>query len=160
MEDRQPPFGDQLQELSGLLLRMGGMCEEAIGLALEALTNRDAEVARQVIEGDKEIDKLELEIDSLCMEILARHQPMARDLRLITTAIKVTPDLERRALVVVVVRRQEDAAAQRSGHATILCRRGHPATIARPTRRRPAPGRSFPQDLNRDGPHGGPWPGG
>ena len=95
MEDRQPPFGDQLQELSGLLLRMGGMCEEAIGLALEALTNRDAEVARQVIEGDKEIDKLELEIDSLCMEILARHQPMARDLRLITTAIKVTPDLER-----------------------------------------------------------------
>jgi len=95
MEQNQPPFGDQLEQLSGLLLRIGGRCEQAIGLAVTALVDRDSGVADQVIRGDAEIDSLELEIDSLCMEILARHQPMARDLRLITTVIKITPDLER-----------------------------------------------------------------
>ncbi len=95
MDHNQPPFGDQLEELSALLMRMGGLCEQAIEKAVRALTERDSDVAREVIDGDREIDGLELEIDSLCMEILARHQPMARDLRLITTAIKITPDLER-----------------------------------------------------------------
>jgi phosphate transport system protein len=95
MDHTQPPFGDQLEKLSSLLMRIGGLCEEAIGLAVKAFVERDSELANDVIRGDAEIDVLELEIDSLCMEILARHQPMARDLRLITTAIKITPDLER-----------------------------------------------------------------
>jgi phosphate transport system protein len=95
MEQNQPAFGEQLEELSSLLLRMGGQCEQAIGRAISALSNRDTIAARHVIDGDEDIDKLELAIDSLCMEILVRHQPMARDLRLITTAMKITPDLER-----------------------------------------------------------------
>ena len=68
---------------------------EAIGKAVRSLVDRDSDLARQVSAGDREIDKLELEIDDLCLEILARHQPMARDLRFITTAMKITPDLER-----------------------------------------------------------------
>lgn len=94
-EQHQPVFGEQLEELSAMLLRMGGLCEEAIGVAVRALTERDSAAARKVIEGDAQIDGLELSVDSLCMEILVRHQPMARDLRLITTAMKITPDLER-----------------------------------------------------------------
>lgn len=95
MEQNHPPFGDQLEQLSGLLLEIGGRCEQVIGLAVAAVVDRDSAQAEKVIRGDAEIDALELKIDSLCMEILARHQPMARDLRLITTAIKITPDLER-----------------------------------------------------------------
>ena len=95
MDQGQPPFADQLEELSALLMRMGGMCEDAIGNAVSALNDRDSVIAARVIQGDQEIDALELQIDSLCMDILVRQQPMARDLRLITTAMKITPDLER-----------------------------------------------------------------
>jgi phosphate transport system protein len=95
MDQHQPPFGEQLEELSELLLRLGGRCEDSIGQALKALVDRDTIAARRVIDGDREIDALELQIDSLCMEILVRQQPMAKDLRFITTAMKITPDLER-----------------------------------------------------------------
>ena len=74
---------------------MGGIVEDAIGKSVRALIERDSDLASEVIGFDSEIDKLELEIDDLCMEVLARHQPMARDLRFITTAMKITPDLER-----------------------------------------------------------------
>lgn len=86
---------EQLDQLSSHILRMGGMVEEAIGKSVASLVNRDSDLARQVPRGDTAIDGLELEIDELCMEILARHQPMARDLRFVTTAMKITPDLER-----------------------------------------------------------------
>lgn len=86
---------EQLERLSDQILRLGGMVEDAIGKSVAALVHRDSDLAREVPDGDTVIDRLELEIDELCMEILARHQPMARDLRFVTTAMKITPDLER-----------------------------------------------------------------
>jgi phosphate transport system protein len=88
-------FEQELDLLSETLLRMGGLVEEAIGRSVRSLVERDAELARQVVAADAEVDALELEIDRQCMEILARHQPMARDLRFVATAMKITPDLER-----------------------------------------------------------------
>ena len=93
--DKTHNFEELLSMLSEKVLRLGGLVEEAIGKAVRALVDRDSELGREVPAGDHEIDKLELEIDDLCLEILARHQPMARDLRFITTAMKITPDLER-----------------------------------------------------------------
>jgi len=93
--DKTHNLEELLSMLSEKVLRLGGLAEEAIGKAVRALVDRDSELAREVPAGDHEIDKLELEIDDLCLEILARHQPMARDLRFITTAMKITPDLER-----------------------------------------------------------------
>jgi phosphate transport system protein len=95
MDVTQHNFQEQLESISEKLLRLGGIVEEAIGKSIRALVERDSDLASEVIAFDSEIDKLELEIDDLCMEVLARHQPMARDLRFITTAMKITPDLER-----------------------------------------------------------------
>lgn len=93
--DTQNHFHEQLDVLSEKLLRLGGMVEEAIGHSIRALVDRDTELARRVVSEDAKIDQLELEIDSLCVELLGLHQPMAVDLRFITTAMKITPDLER-----------------------------------------------------------------
>jgi len=95
MEHTGVQLREQLDLLSEMILRLGGMAEEAIGKSVRALIDRDSDLARQVIEGDSPVDALELEIDDLCVEILARHQPMARDLRFVATAMKITPDLER-----------------------------------------------------------------
>jgi phosphate transport system protein len=88
-------FQAQLERITEKLLRMGGLIEETIGQSIRALAERDSALAAEVIEADAAVDRLELEIDDLCLETLARHQPMARDLRFITTAMKITPDLER-----------------------------------------------------------------
>lgn len=90
-------FEQQLELLSASLQRMGGLVEQAIGRSVDALVNRDESLARMVVEDDKQVDQLELEIDRLIMEILARYQLAARDLRLVTTAMKIAPDLERMA---------------------------------------------------------------
>lgn len=95
MERQHRHFEEKLDELSERLLRMGGLVEESIGRSVRALVDRDSELARQVIDEDGEVDRIELEIDALCMEILALQQPFARDLRFITTAMKITTDLER-----------------------------------------------------------------
>ena len=95
MEHTSVQLREQLEQLSELILRMGGLAEEAIGKSVRALVDRDSELARQVLSGDSPVDALELEIDDLCVEILARHQPLARDLRFVATAMKITPDLER-----------------------------------------------------------------
>ncbi|HXV77312.1 MAG TPA: phosphate signaling complex protein PhoU [Candidatus Polarisedimenticolaceae bacterium] len=95
MDQSAVQLREQLDLLSELILRLGGMAEDAIGKSVRALVDRDSDVGREVIEGDKEVDALELEIDGLCMSILARHQPMAGDLRFVATAMKITPDIER-----------------------------------------------------------------
>jgi phosphate transport system protein len=74
---------------------MSSRAEELMGLAIEALRERDAEKAEAVIRGDREIDALEVEVDDACIHLLALQQPMARDLRLITMAMKISNDLER-----------------------------------------------------------------
>ena len=88
-------FEDRLNEIAELVLRVGGLVEEAISRSVRALVDRDSALARAVIGEDAEIDRLELEIDRLSLEALALQQPFARDLRFICTAMKITTDLER-----------------------------------------------------------------
>jgi phosphate transport system protein len=95
MEKAHRHFDDQLDLLSDKLLRMGGLVEEAIARCVQALVERDSDVAEHLIESDIEVDRIELEIDHLCTEMLALRQPMARDLRFIMTAVKINTDLER-----------------------------------------------------------------
>jgi phosphate transport system protein len=97
MDSTQYSLEEQMASISEKLLRMGGMVEEAVGKSIRSLVERDSALAGEVIEGDATVDQLELEIDDLCIEVLARHQPMAKDLRFISTAMKITPDLERMA---------------------------------------------------------------
>ena len=84
-----------LDRIRQSLLRMGGLVEEMIAESQEALVERDAERAEQVIKTDKEVDLLEMEIDELCHTALARHQPTAVDLRFLVAAMKIDNDLER-----------------------------------------------------------------
>lgn len=86
------------EELTGLhhkVLEMGGLVEKQIADAVQALVARDSGLANATIERDKTVNRLDVEIDELCLRLLALHQPTARDLRLITTALKITTDLER-----------------------------------------------------------------
>jgi phosphate transport system protein len=95
MDRVQRHFEEQLDILSEKILVLGGLVEESIGKSVSALVDRDSDLARQVIADDAQMDRLELEIDQLCMEMLALQQPFARDLRFVTTAMKITTDLER-----------------------------------------------------------------
>jgi len=88
-------FHDQLSELKAKLLTMSAEAQDALGKALDALLRRDAELAGQVIAGDRTIDGLELEIEELVVDLFATQQPMARDLRLLMSAMKIANDLER-----------------------------------------------------------------
>jgi phosphate transport system protein len=88
-------FDTDLNEIRSRLLKMGGKVEFMIHNALKALVERNTELATSTIEYDHEIDRMEVEIDEFCLETLVRHQPAARDLRLITFAMKINTDLER-----------------------------------------------------------------
>jgi phosphate transport system protein len=95
---RQPGFRhfhDQLDELKQRLLLMSERAESLVDLAVESLLTRDADKADTVITGDRDVDDLEIEIESMAVELLALQQPMARDLRFIISAIKASSDLER-----------------------------------------------------------------
>ena len=85
----------ELRRLKDELVRMAGLAEAAIGLAVKALVSRDAEMARQVIASDDVINMLELEIDELCLRTMALYQPEAKDLRFLAMALKINNDLER-----------------------------------------------------------------
>src|SRR5688572_12126593 len=85
----------ELGKLRENVLLMGARVEELLGQAMRAFEDRDAELARQTIRADRQIDQLELETDELALRILARRQPVASDLRLITTTLKLVTDLER-----------------------------------------------------------------
>jgi phosphate transport system protein len=74
---------------------MSGEAEAALGLAVEALLERDRAKARRVIAGDGVIDAMEMEVEEMCINLLALQQPMARDLRMLTSALKIASDLER-----------------------------------------------------------------
>lgn len=88
-------FETQLTQLRNAVLEMGGLVEDQIAQAVRALVDRNADLARSTIERDHTVNRLDVEIDDLALKLLALHQPAARDLRLITTALKVTTDLER-----------------------------------------------------------------
>jgi phosphate transport system protein len=88
-------YGEELAALKNRLLRMGGIVEQRVSQAVLALMERRAELADAVIEGDREVNDLQIEIDDRCIKLLALQQPMASDLRLITAAMKINADLER-----------------------------------------------------------------
>ena len=88
-------FDEELKELHKEILRMGILTQEAIFKSIEALKNRDKTQAQEIIDTDDRIDELELAIDERCIDLIARHQPMAGDLRFITTGMKINAELER-----------------------------------------------------------------
>ncbi|MDI6777185.1 MAG: phosphate signaling complex protein PhoU [Syntrophales bacterium] len=85
----------ELQEIKESLLYLGAMIEKAIERAINALLERDSDLARRVIEEDDQIDRLDVETEERCIRVLALRQPAARDLRFIATAIKINGHLER-----------------------------------------------------------------
>ncbi|MCD8146129.1 MAG: phosphate signaling complex protein PhoU [Clostridiales bacterium] len=88
-------FEEQLSQLNRSLIQMGASCEQAIDAAAKALMEKDPELARKVIEMDAEIDHMERDIESLCLKLLLKQQPVARDLRQISSALKMISDMER-----------------------------------------------------------------
>lgn len=94
-------FDQELKDLNQEILKIGAFAEEAIYKSVEALKNRDKELAKSVIDNDNNIDQLELAIDEKCIDLIARYQPMAKDLRFITTGMKINAELERIADIAV-----------------------------------------------------------
>jgi phosphate transport system protein len=88
-------FEQELDQIRQQVLTMAGLVEQALDDVAKALVARDLELARAVVAGDDRIDACEMEIDRLATEFLARHQPMATDLRFVIVAIKLGPELER-----------------------------------------------------------------
>ncbi len=93
--DAHRHFHDELSHVKVRLLTMSGEAEAALGLSVEALLERDPERARRVIQGDRIIDSMEMEVEEMCANLLALQQPMARDLRMLLSALKISNDLER-----------------------------------------------------------------
>lgn len=93
--DHHRRLDSELDVLRDRVLVLGGEAETALGRAMYALTERDSGVAREVLEGDDRVDQLEVEIDRLCIDVLALRQPAARDLRFVISVAKITPILER-----------------------------------------------------------------
>ncbi len=94
-------FEKELKDLNSDILKMGVFAEESIYRSVDALKNRDKNMAQVVIKNDQLIDEQELMIDEKCLDLIARHQPMARDLRFITTGMKINAELERIADIAV-----------------------------------------------------------
>jgi phosphate transport system protein len=88
-------FREELEELQSKLLEMGGLVEAAIHNSVYALVERDEERAKEVMWNEAQINQKEIEIDDLAVRLLALQQPMAKDLRFLTAAIKINTDLER-----------------------------------------------------------------
>lgn len=88
-------FVEQLFELNREIIEMGAMCEEIIASASKALLTSDLELAKQVIENGNGIDQIERDIESRCMKLMLHQQPVAKDLRLISAALKIITDMER-----------------------------------------------------------------
>ncbi|MCL2873999.1 MAG: phosphate signaling complex protein PhoU [Defluviitaleaceae bacterium] len=88
-------FDEQLDQLNNLLIEMGGMVEKAIADAIKALIEQDVELARTIIKADDDIDLKEQEIEDLCLKIILQQQPVAKDLRLVSSVLKMVTDIER-----------------------------------------------------------------
>ena len=88
-------FHDELDALNTHLLEMGSMIEYAIETGVQAMEQRNAELARTIVSYDREIDQKEREIESQCLKLLLRQHPVARDLRFISAALKMVTDMER-----------------------------------------------------------------
>ncbi len=94
-EHTDKKYEEELKRLRDELLYMGGLVEDQIQKAVKSLVERDSDLAQVIIERDHEVNRLDVEIDEICIRLLALHQPAGRDLRFITTGLKITTDLER-----------------------------------------------------------------
>ena len=108
-----PHFQEELDSLKARLLEMGGLAEERVRTAIDALVRRDAGLVVQVLDGDGPINQLHIEIDGRCVKLLALHQPMAVDLRVILSAVKINTDLERVGDLAINI---AEAASRYLGH--------------------------------------------
>lgn len=88
-------FDEQLAELNREMIKMGTMIETSIAKAVEALYNKDEELAKEIMEGDAKVDHSQKKIENICFNLLIQQQPVARDLRTITAAMKMVTDMER-----------------------------------------------------------------
>jgi phosphate transport system protein len=88
-------FAEELDRLKQQLLTMGGLAEDRVRLSVRSLVDREPAMITQVIDGDHEINRLQLDVDDRAFKLLALHQPMASDLRSIVAAVKINSDLER-----------------------------------------------------------------
>ncbi len=88
-------FEAALEELNLELIKMGAIVEKSINSAIEALKNNDEKLAREIVEQDRVVDDMEKDIESKCLSLILRQQPVARDLRVISTALKMVTDMER-----------------------------------------------------------------
>lgn len=97
MSSTRHAFDRALEELQQEILRMGSLVEQAIYNSVQSLASQDVSLAEQVIKGDNVIDQMELEIEDKCLKLIATQQPIAGDLRRISTGFKIITDLERMA---------------------------------------------------------------
>lgn len=88
-------FDEQLNNLNNELITMGALCEDAISSAVKLLTDNDVKMRENVLDTDKQIDQKERDIEMLCMKLLMQQQPVASDLRTISSALKMISDMER-----------------------------------------------------------------
>lgn len=88
-------FDEQLEELNVELIKMGALCESAIASASKSIFDVDASLSKKAIQADNEIDRKEKEIESMCLRLLLQQQPVAKDLRIISSALKMISDMER-----------------------------------------------------------------
>jgi len=95
MPNTIPHFQEELDALKARLLEMGGLAEDRVRTAIQALVSREPALVVQVLDGDGPINQFHIEIDGRCVKLLALHQPMAVDLRMILSAVKINTDLER-----------------------------------------------------------------
>lgn len=102
-------FEEDLSHLKTTILKMGSMVEEMIGISIKALVDRDSTLPDQVLEKDRAVNQLEMDIDAQCLKILALRQPAGSDLRFITIGVRIATDLERLGdLAVNIVRHVRD----------------------------------------------------
>src|SRR3989338_4477715 len=95
VEHTDKRYEEDLKKLREDILYMGGLVEDQIQKAVKSLVQRDSQLAETIIDRDHEVNRLDVGIDDLCIRLLALHQPAGKDLRFITTALKITTDLER-----------------------------------------------------------------
>ena len=88
-------FDQQLEKLNVELVTMGALCEDALTYAIRALFDRESDMAERAEEAEKQIDQMERDIECICMRLLLQQQPVARDLRVISSALKMIGDMER-----------------------------------------------------------------
>jgi phosphate transport system protein len=113
LSDGREHFQKELHKLNDLILKMGGMVEKAIFNSVEALKKNNPKMAQEVVTADDDLDQIELVVDEMCLELLATQQPMAVDLRFITTGMRIGSDLERIGdLAVDIAQRSIELAEQ------------------------------------------------